>query len=150
MSANTSIPLTEPQARRITSVLAGLEESLAEIDVWFSEMRSSGLLYQEHLNIDPGRQAAIRVEVERARRALRDIVEALKLHPRVHDASRTIDVAMLISLIDLDELDPKNLQGYGSVSEDVAGRLRAFWEALRAPVEKIRQYCTAPESGDRK
>lgn len=150
MGVNASFPLTEPQVRRITSVLAGLEEGLAEIDVWLSGLRPSGLLYQTHLNLSPDRQDAIRAEVQRARRELRAIVEALHLPPRVHDASRAIGTAMLISLIDLDELDPKNLQGYGHVPEPVADRLRAYWGALRAPVEKIRAACLPPGPEDGK
>jgi len=138
------VSLKESHRRRIQATLQGIDQHLDAIDRWLHGPAPEGPLYRWERDLPPQRLEEMGRYLEEARRALKAAVESLGLDPHPpRPASRLIHTAVLFSLVDLEELDPRYLKGYGDLDPAQERFLRETW----APLQRALQALRLPQGG---
>jgi hypothetical protein len=138
------VPWKESHRRRIQATLLGIDQHLDAMDRWLHGPAPSGPIYRWERDLPPERLEEMGRHLEEARRALKAAAESLGLDPHPpRPASRLIHTAVLFSLVDLEELDPRFLKGYGDLDPAQERFLRETWKPLQRALEALR----APQGG---
>ena len=134
---NPKLPLNEPQERRLTIVLARLENALRHLrDDVLHPPESSGLTRCED-PIDPALAGPIARAVADGQGKIEQMACDLGLRPGANPVRRAHLAALELLNIDLYESHPKGLRGYGKVAPATADYLEAGLTQLEIALNEI-------------
>jgi hypothetical protein len=129
--------------RRIRASLALLDETMSQVAFWAEAGDKTDGLYRRVLDLSPEELASAVALAERIRAEISAIGGELALEPRVASARNVLGTAAMFGLIDLEEMGPKGLKGYGGVSEETMKYVQELLARLRAPLEELHSICFA-------
>lgn len=129
--------------RRIRASLALLDETMSQVALWSEASDKQGGLYRRVADFSTEELAEAAVLAERIRAEISAIGEELALEPRVVSARNVLGTAAMFGLIDLEEMGPKGLMGYGGVDQETMKYVQELLARLRAPLEEIHSICFA-------
>ncbi|MGB7746782.1 MAG: hypothetical protein WBN75_05775 [Verrucomicrobiia bacterium] len=138
MSANPKLPLNEPQQRRLTVTLAGLEKHLAELRERLERGPADLRLthYQDAISADEA--PSLLPAVCQAEAQLRKMADELRLPVQSEPVRRAVEVGLELASINLYECRPESgLAGYGHVAPMTADYLEREIPKLDAAVRSL-------------
>ncbi|MEJ2367126.1 MAG: hypothetical protein P8Z49_01930 [Acidobacteriota bacterium] len=138
-------PLNDSHRRRIGAAFAVIEERLDEIERRISGPLSSGELRRRSRDLAPEAAADIAEQVQTVRNAVRSAIGVLGLTPQSQGDSKSIHTAAVFSLIDLDNLEPTRIKGYGRLDAESEHTLQEILNTLKEPLEEIRRLAELGE-----
>lgn len=138
MSANVSFPLNEPQQRRLTVSLAGLERLLAELRAQFEHGPADLRLTRFEDRLAPGEAVALLAAVAAAETRLHRIADDLQLDALTDSVGRRLAAGLELAAINLHECRPGGgLKGCGEVASATADYLERQIPQLEALVRTV-------------
>lgn len=138
MSVNVSYPLNEPQQRRLTVSLAGLERLLAELRAQLEHGPADLRLTRFEDRLARGEAVALLAAVAAAETRLRRIADDLQLEALTDSVRRRLAAGLELAAINLHECRPGGgLKGCGAVASATADYLEREIPGLEAAVRAV-------------
>ena len=138
MSAEVPFPLNEPQQRRLTVALAGLEKHLAELRERLERCPRNLRLTRYGDAIRVNESLSLLPIVRDAEAQLRKMADELRLSTLNEPVRRTLVVALELANIHLHECRPHGgLAGYGEVAPATADYLEREIPRLDAAIQSL-------------
>lgn len=142
MSRKVQSPLNEYQARRLRVTCQYIDRLLGDMQSMLNSSQSKTLFprYTADLSVEQRRAIEERIDRLRAQilRALESQGIAAKEAPI--PALHAIGVALDAIGIEIEELMPEHMRGYGELSEAAAGELTGIVEQLRGLTAEFENY----------
>jgi len=135
---NTSrLLLSEPQRRSITVTLANIERGLLQLRDELRRSPTEGALAR-HCEPLPREQAPlIDALISKIQRKLQSLGDRLKLEPQEEPQLRTILAMLVLANVNIEEIKPRYLRGYGAVDPATAEFLNAELPELQSLVLEL-------------
>ena len=133
----SAVSLNENHRRGLGATLAFLDETLCRIEEWADGREVASVLYVEKNTLSPSQRAAVRGEIERARRILLELKDDLELPPREQEADREIRARCSVLWKDVIELQSRYMRRYGAMDREAAAYLDPRVKALADVLQQI-------------
>lgn len=147
MNAPTSLPLNEPQQRRLTVALAVLERHLATIRLHLLRAPETLRLTCYTDPLHPKEARVLRPAIAATEQHLRAMADALDLAPVPDSVRRSLGVRLDLAAIHLSECRPSaGLQGCGAVAPTTSDYLERELPRLEESVRRLAQLLARADS----
>jgi hypothetical protein len=133
--------LNENQARRLRITCQHVDRTLSEIEGILDESASATAFPAYVDNISPAQREAITEAIARIRHRLIETLTRQEVDPKMPaiPVSRAILGRMYIVDIAAEEIRPRRMKGYGSLSPDAAVELERFANDLKCITRQVDQ-----------
>ena len=115
--------LNESQLRRLSTVLATLEEDLLKIEVLLEGEAYTGAVFRLINNITPEVRDTIRHRIGKLREIIRTTAERFHLETNTKSSARQISAILSSCGVSIEECKSSYLHGYGHVAHDLTNVL---------------------------
>lgn len=138
MKARLRSPLSEPQQRRLTVALAGLERLLAEVRHQLEQAPPDLRLTRFENRLEPAEAAGLQPGIHSLETRLRRMADELGLSPMTESVRRGLVAGLELASIHLQECRPESgLKGYGPVAPEAARYLDRELPKLEAELRQL-------------
>lgn len=138
MSVPSTVPLTEPQARRVAVTLAHLERQLQALRDTLLHPPGDLRLTRREDRFGCGETAVLLPAIEAVEKQLGRMADDLRLAASIHPVRRSFVAALELASIALYELRPTgDLRGYGEVAPSAAAYLEREMPKLEKAVTTL-------------
>jgi GTP-binding protein EngB required for normal cell division len=139
---NASNPLNEYQKRKLHVTCEYIDKQLLEVESVLNQASSKAAFPRYRSEITPAQRRTIENYIARIRAQLLRVIAGQDIHPRAPSipARRAIHVALTFIEISAEELYPKSMQGYGTVSDSAAADLNGIAGELLALATTLDRY----------
>ena len=135
-------PLNESQRRALSIRLAGIEQDLRRLTDSITHPPTDGRMIHY---VDPfvhDTTASVNALGAQIQQAIRQLADDLQLPPHEDSITHSLAAALLLDEIDLVEIEPSRLRGYGEVDAATADYLNHEVPRLRALIATLTESLT--------
>jgi len=158
MSAESNVPrgssLNENQRRHLLVSCAHIDSLLRNIEEVMASANSQPVFPKYVNDLSPVRKKTIEDYLTRIRTQLIQVLQGQQIaleKPRI-TVTHSIHTALTFAEIAIEELSPKDMRGYGAVSETAAADLNGVMQELQSIVQQVHRYVlqgSAPDLSSR-
>jgi hypothetical protein len=132
MAHQAPIPISDIHRRGISTALGLLDEMLCRFEEWARGRERHGVLFHELNPLSPAQRKAVRAEIEKMRRILRDLQALFDLEPQTRNVAQALWSESIAFWETLVETEAKPLRRYGPAPAGLA-------EVLDPRIERLIQ-----------